>query len=382
MKLKDVTLQEIKGIWGDELQDGERGTPVIKTNNMTYEGHLDLSDITFRIIPASKVTNCLLRYGDLLIEKSGGTKTHSVGYINIFEDKNDKYVANNFILVLRPNNKLIDSRYLFYQLKYRYESGQIEHLHNQTTGIQNLKVQSYLDQEIKYVPLETQQEISTKLDQIEKIIKLEKSALNSLDALIKSRFNEIFGDPILNELDFDTKELSKLAPFNAIKNRVTITERTWLLNLDMIESETGRIIEKIRTNEIGNSTIEFDTTCVLYSKLRPYLNKVAIPNEDGIATSELISMKCNPQIIKREYLATALRHHSFVDYINSKTGGAKMPRANMDELRTFKMPVPPIELQNEFSSFVEQIDKLKFNVQKRIEKYRELLNKKMDEYFN
>ena len=203
MKLKDVTLQEIKGIWGDELQDGEKGTPVIKTNNMTYEGHVDLSHITFRNIPASKVTNCLLRYGDLLIEKSGGTKTHSVGYVNIFEDKNDEYVANNFIFVLRPNSQLIDSKYLFYQLKNRYESGQIELLHNQTTGIQNLKVQSYLDQEIKYVSMQAQQKISKKLDKIEKAIKLEKAVLNSLDALIKSRFNELFGDIVENSKNFE-----------------------------------------------------------------------------------------------------------------------------------------------------------------------------------
>ena len=192
----------------------------------------------------------------------------------------------------------------------------------------------------------------------------------------------MFGDPILNELGFNTKELSKLTPFNTVKNKVTITEETWLLNLDMIESETGRIIDKIRTNEIGNSTIEFDTTCVLYSKLRPYLNKVVIPNENGIATSELISMKCDPNFIKREYLAAALRHPSFVNYINSKTGGAKMPRANMDELRTFRMPVPNIQLQNEFASFVEQMDKLKFNVQKQIKYYQELLDLKMHEYFD
>lgn len=172
----------------------------------------------------------------------------------------------------------------------------------------------------------------------------------------------MFGDPILNELGFNTKELSKLVPFNTIKGNLSINKNTWLLNLDMIESETGRVIEKVRTDDIGNSTIEFDTTCVLYSKLRPYLNKVAIPDENGIATSELISMKCNPNIITREYLATALRHKSFVNYINSKTGGAKMPRANMDELRNFKMPVPNIKLQGIFSEFVKQIDKLKFDI--------------------
>ena len=52
--------------------------------------------------------------------------------------------------------------------------------------------------------------------------------------------------------------------------------------------------------------------------------------------------------------------NSFVEYINSKAGGAKMPRASMDHLRTFKLMIPNIELQNEFAEFVKQIDKSKF----------------------
>ena len=171
----------------------------------------------------------------------------------------------------------------------------------------------------------------------------------------------MFGDPILNEKGFKTVQLKILTQFNSIKGKIEVSENTWLLNLDMVESNTGNVIDKLRTSKVDGSTIEFDTTCVLYSKLRPYLNKVVVPDEPGYATSELISLKCNPKQVNRHYLATALRHKSFVDYINSKTAGAKMPRANMDELRKFAIPVPSIELQNEFSSFVNRIDKLKFS---------------------
>lgn len=215
--------------------------------------------------------------------------------------------------------------------------------------------------EINIIAKEKQEKIVRNIDLIKKVIEAEEREQSILDELIKSRFNELFGDPLLNEYGFEIKELSKLAPFNSVKNAIVVNNNTWLLNLDMIESDTGRIIEKIRTSEIGDSTIEFDTTCVLYSKLRPYLNKVVIPDENGIGTSELISMRCDSKIITREYLAYSLRHKSFVNYINSKTGGAKMPRTNMNDLRSFKMPIPPMELQEGFSSFVNQIDKLKFS---------------------
>ena len=58
-----------------------------------------------------------------------------------------------------------------------------------------------------------------------------------------------------------------------------------------------------------------------------------------------------------------------------------MPRAPMDFIRSFPLPVPPIELQNEFAEFVKLIDKSKFIVQQQIKDLQELLDSKMDEYF-
>ena len=106
MTIKDVILKEIKGIWGNPPVEGELSTPVIKTNNMTYEGYIDYDDITYRSIPDNKITSCFLKRGDLLVEKSGGTKTHSVGYVNIFNKENDVFVCNNFIVGLRPDNTI------------------------------------------------------------------------------------------------------------------------------------------------------------------------------------------------------------------------------------------------------------------------------------
>ena len=172
----------------------------------------------------------------------------------------------------------------------------------------------------------------------------------------------MFGDPLLNEKGFCTKPLSEACPFNKYKGEVEcLNGKYWILNLDMIESNTGKIIEKVYMplNEIGNSIIKFDTNCVLYSKLRPYLNKVVTPDTSGYGTSELICMQTGKDV-NQLYLASLLRMNSFVEYINSKAGGAKMPRASMDHLRTFKLMIPNIELQNEFAEFVKQIDKSKF----------------------
>ena len=71
-QISDVILTEIKGLWGDEPMAGDSVTPVIKTNNMTYEGYINYSDLTMRHIGKSKLEKGYLLKGDLLIEKSGG----------------------------------------------------------------------------------------------------------------------------------------------------------------------------------------------------------------------------------------------------------------------------------------------------------------------
>ena len=348
MKLSDLLSNAPKGLWGGELKNGESGTPVIKTNNMTYEGQINFTDLTYRSIDNRDAVPNYLQNGDLLVEKSGGTKTHSVGYINYFDGENQKYVANNFIFVLRPNEQLVSPKYLFYQMKYKYESGQIRNCYEQTTGIQNLRVKSYLQKEVLCPSRTIQNDVVLSLDSIASAISIEKASLLLADELIKSRFNEMFDK---------TVPLSLLAPFNTVRNATPISEHTWLLNLDMVESNTGRVISKMRTSKVDGSTCEFDTACVLYSKLRPYLNKVVVPDEAGFCTSEMIVLRCNPESINRYFLASLLRHQSFVDYINSKTAGSKMPRASMDILRKFPVLLPDIQSQDAFASFVEKVDK-------------------------
>lgn len=229
----------------------------------------------------------------------------------------------------------------------------------------NLSILKNLDVPLR--PLDNQRQISATLNCLEQLIAIEKNQLFLLDELVKSRFIEMFGDPLLNQKGFKTELLSKACLFNDYKGNIdSVDGKYWILNLDKIESNTGKVLEKVyqSLDEIGDSTISFDENCVLYSKLRPYLNKVVIPDSKGYGTSELISMQVNEKINKY-FLASLLRSDSFVAYINSKTAGSKMPRASMDVLRNFNLMIPNITAQNRFAAFVEQVDKSKFVVHSR-----------------
>ncbi len=163
-------------------------------------------------------------------------------------------------------------------------------------------------------------------------------------------------------------KLNDIAPIQ--QGDVPIADKYWLLNLDMVESNTGKVIDYMYCDEseIGNSTVKFDTRNVLYSKLRPYLNKVVIPEKAGYATSEMLPMRPNPEIVTREYLTYYLRSPSFVSYIKEKTSGAKMPRANSSDLKDYLIECPELSVQQritaQFDMLVSILDGRKIELDK------------------
>ena len=203
------------------------------------------------------------------------------------------------------------------------------------------------------------------LNTVKQLINQKEAELVKLDNLIKARFVEMFGNVVVNDKSWPTKPISSVAPASSPK--ITVSENIWLLNLDMIESQSGKVLDRIivSKNKINASTCAFDDKNVLYSKLRPYLNKVVLPDQEGYCTTELVPLRPSNKL-NREFLATLLRSDAFVGYINEKTAGAKMPRVSMNIFRQFECILPPITLQEQFSVFYKQVDKSKFALVKSI----------------
>lgn len=195
-----------------------------------------------------------------------------------------------------------------------------------------------------------------------------RTLLYQTEELVKSRFIEMFGDPIENDKNWPAAMLKDVAP--KVAPDIKMKDSVWLLNLDKIEPNTGELIEKVmlHPSEVGNSTSTFDDTMVLYSKLRPYLNKVYLPEDEGYATTELVGMRPDTSRLNRVFLAFLLRGDHFVDYANSLSGGAQMPRMPMKALREFNCILPPLDLQNMFVELTQQTEKSKVVLKDNIEK--------------
>jgi type I restriction enzyme S subunit len=164
--------------------------------------------------------------------------------------------------------------------------------------------------------------------------------------------------------------LGDIAPAKPIKlNGFSASDRVWQVTLDQIESNTGLLLEKSikPLSEAGSSTHAFDNRHVLYSKLRPYLNKVLLPDEIGLGTTELVPMLPNSDRLDRFYLAHYLKSKTFVSWISSQTAGAKMPRVSMNTFWKHEIPLPPLPEQKRIAAILDKADSLRRKNQQAIQ---------------
>ena len=353
--IESLLQETISGEWGTDCSD-DSGTKVIRTTNFTNEGVLDLTDVVVRTIDAKKVEKKQLKKGDIILEKSGGTKDNPVGRLVYFEEEG-VFLANNFTQVLRPA-EVINSRYLFAALYYLYQTHKplIKGLGNQTNGIQNLKVPQYLQLQIS-VPDRTAQ------DDFERICRqADKSKFDGF----KSQFIEDY---------FNRYEPTNLGPFISVIRGVSYKPT------DIKESaEEGVTI--LRSNNISDGEINYDDL-VYVSDLcvsqKQYLRSGDIVmcgsngskklvGKAGLFTGEhgntsfgafCLGIRCNDNL-SPEYLNAYFNSDMYRSIIEKLGNGTNIINIRPDHITSLAIPIPNIEAQKRFVSMSRQADKSKY----------------------
>ncbi|EGU67523.1 conserved domain protein, partial [Streptococcus mitis bv. 2 str. SK95] len=208
--LQNIFEKSINGEWGNEDSGKGEATAVIRTSNFLNSGRLNLDNIVCREIDKDKNSDKILRTGDIIIEKSGGSPNQPVGRVVYFDVTDQDYFTNNFTSILRVKPEY-NSKYIFYLMKYLYDTKKVLKFQNQTTGIINLKLADYLNKtKVNIETIENQNTIVDILDRLEYQIINRNKQISELSNLVKSRFNEMFGDPILNDMGWEVTKLGVL----------------------------------------------------------------------------------------------------------------------------------------------------------------------------
>jgi type I restriction enzyme, S subunit len=365
--IKEVITEKISGEWGDETQDG-KGVVIIRTANFLNSGRINFSNLIRREIDPRKVEKKRLISGDIIIEKSGGSPTQPVGRVVLFRNPdNDTYLCNNFTSILRPKKNEVHPDYLFYVLHDNHKKGKTLRHQNKTTGIINLKLDSYLDSEIPLPPLDDQIRIAHLLGKVEGLITQRKQHLQQLDDLLKSVFLEMFGDPVRNEKGWDKPELKDFGKISTGNTPPRIDP----------ENYDNDFIEWIKTDNITSDAVFVTSSAEHLSKVgatkgRSVQNGALLVaciagSIESIGRSALTNrpVSFNQQInaIQPSKDVNPLYLHSLFKlcraFVQSRASKGMKKILTKGDFEKITMIKPPIEAQSKFAVIVEKIEGIK-----------------------
>lgn len=391
-KLIEITGKVLSGEWGTDDESGN-GIPVLRTTNFTNEGIVDYSNVVTRTIQKKNIDAKYLRKGDIIIEKSGGSDKQPVGRVIYFDGPESTYLFNNFTGLLRVKNQAVWlPRYVFYSLFHNYRKGGTRPFESKTTGLHNLKTDDYISRyEVLEAPISEQQSICKQLDYVYDIIKTRQQQLQKLDELVKARFVEMFGDPLLDDGRYCKAPLGCLAQVGSSKR---IFEKEYVSE-GIPFYRTKEIVELSNGNKIST---ELFITPKRYNEIRdeygvPQAGDLLISAVGTIGVIWIVDGK-NDFYFKDGNLLRVANSDNFMPVylkclletlicahkskMSSGTAYAALTISTLKEMPVYKVPLAE---QSQFSTFVSQVDKSKVAVQKSLDEAQLLFDSLMQQYF-
>ena len=364
----------------------DSGIRVIRITNVQKGFIEDNSPAFYPITEKENLKDYELYENDLLISLTG-----NVGRVALLSKEMLPAALNQRVGCIRIRDKNLLISYLFTFLNSdKFESDCIY----SARGIaqKNMSTEWLKNYLIPLPPIEVQIKIANNLNTCAKIIKKHNKQLNNFDLLIKSRFIEMFGDPVQNPKKWDIKKMSDYILFltsgsrgwseyfsnkgelfltikNVKNNRINIE------NIQYVQAPNNKEAERTKVQEndlLISITADLGRTGVVSKEIANYGAYI----NQHLSLVRLNTEKVNPLFVSY-YLETDGGKLQF----NKKNQSAVKAGLNFEAIKSLTFMNPPLKKQNEFVSFVQQIDKSKFAVQKSLEKAETLYKSLMQEYF-
>ena len=385
-KWKMVKLGDVcKFINGDRGKNYPSGKDIVE-NGIPFinAGHLVNNEISFSSMnyitedKYNQLGSGKIQKGDFLYCLRGSLGKHA-----IVENLEKGAVASSLV-ILRPTN--IDVHYLSYCMDSPSISTQLQQTNNGSSQ-PNLSANSVKQYIVPLPPLEEQKRIADILDKASNLIDLRKQQLEKMDLLIKSKFIDMFGDPVTNPKEWEVKKIGELTNvFTGATPNKSIDEyycgnipwvKTGEISKEYIWEAEERITKKA-LKETNCKIFPINTIMVaMYGqgKTRGQAGLLKIEASTNQACAAIVPNEsyCTEYLFKLIQLS--------YETLRSLGRGGNQPNLNLSMIKEFLVMCPPVELQNQFAEFVEQVEKQKAVMQQSLEKMETNYKALMQEYF-
>ena len=357
--------------------------------NVSEDGHINTNDV--RKYEEVKKGFTYFENGDVLLAKITPCLENGKGAVARNLKNNIGFGSTEFH-VFRPDNSKVLSEWLYYFTHWENFRKNCENNMSGSAGQKRVS-KSYLENyEIELPDLIIQKKTVNILDQINNLISLRTQQLEQLDLLIKSRFVEMFGDPVKNEKGWNLSFLNDIC-----ESIVDCPHST----PNYTDNNTGFMCVRtsfIKKNQILWDKLEYISEEEFYYRIqrrKPSKGDIIYTREGAIlGIAAIINKDCNIALGQRcmllspnkakcqsEFLCRAMNFETFLDKALKGKIGSASPHINVADIKSFPLILPPLALQTQFAAFVEEVDKTKATVKQSLEWLNTLKAKLMQDYF-
>ena len=368
MKLDKLCILFTDGDWIESKDQSDSGIRLIQTGNIGNGEFLYKNDKAKYIsVDTFKRLNCKEVFpNDILVSRL----PEPVGRGCIIPDIGEKMITAVDCTICRINENLVDRKYFCYFLESNAYKTQLEQYVTGTTR-KRISRKNLSSVEIDIPEQAKQKEVVYKLDRLKKIIQNYNRELDLLDELVRARFVEMFGDPVINSCQFPVQPMTDICDiidgdrgknypkseeilddgYCLFLNAKNVTQKGFdFENCNFITREKD---DALRNGKLSRGDVVLTTrgtvgNLAYYSKNVPY--------ENIRINSGMVILRMNRSILNEIYFIELFKM-KLSDIKEKIASGSAQPQLPISTMNKIILMIPPLELQNQFASFVKEIDK-------------------------
>lgn len=267
----------------------------------------------------------------------------------IFHYINGKFDYHQRVYKISDFKDGLVGKFLYFYLQKNFYKEAKKHSVKAT--VDSLRLPVFTDMEILLPSKPEQQKIAEILMAVDADIEKVGDVVAKTEKLKKGLMQELF----MPKEGWEEKKVKDVAKLRKEKFDPKKEDSEKYIGLEHIEQATGQLLEYSNSNTTKSTKSRFQKSDILFNKLRPYLKKYWSAHFDGVCTTELLVF-INKENILKEFLYYILSSDDFISFINSKTFGTKMPRADWSLVKDYGFCMPDIPEQKQIAETLSAID--------------------------
>jgi type I restriction enzyme S subunit len=352
---------------GDHNLEG-RGVGHLRPMNVTEAGRIDLGTLKF-IQTKIDLSPYRIKHGDIIFNNTNSEEL--VGKTALYEGENDKFVLSNHMTYMRLSGDRVGRYFLAMYLHKRWFDGYYQSIcrrHVNQASIGKERIRGIV---VPLPPLPEQRAIAHVLSKIQAAAQAQAAIAERARELKRALMAKLFTEGLRGEPLKETEiglmpeswEVVRFVDVVEIaRGQINPTQEPYRSMIHVgpenIESETGRL-SATKTNEesgIISGNYYFTADDVLYSKIRPYLNKVALPTFEGTCSADMYPLRPYKDRLTREFVFQFLLSDRFKTQAVSFQDRTGIPKINRNQLGSIPLPIPSLQEQQDIARILQAVD--------------------------